>query len=239
LDGAAVIAVGIITAPRTRPTIEKSIRSFFAAGFTDTHVFAEPGSEVFVPKASNITVHVNVSKRGNFKNWVHALGSLLALSTDDWLMVCEDDISWAAMSREVLENDLSKFKREGNRAGGISLYCPIRMSKVLEREYANGRRLTQGWYGARIGRSTWGAQCMVFNREWARELLADKILLAFLADPRWDKNVDALVAETINRKGQELVYRIPCLVDHTFGDGNSSLGYKPDRPELKTKYFAG
>ena len=230
-----MIAVGIITAPRTQPTLHKSVKSMRAAGFNQlTYVFAEPHSEHVV--ADRLSYVWNKERRGNFKNWVHALGSLLALSTDEWLMVCEDDIAWAADAAATLEHDLSTFNREG-MAGAISLYCPIRMSKVLEKDYSSGRTLPQGWYGARLGRSTWGAQCMVFHRVWAMNLLADKILLAFLADPRWDKNVDALVAETINRKGREVVYRIPCLVDHTFGDGNSSLGYKPDRPELRTKYF--
>jgi hypothetical protein len=230
-----VIAVGIITAPRVKPTIYNSVLSYRRAGFTQpTYVFAEPGSEVV--GLDGIHYMNNVTKLGNFRNWVRALGTLLQMSGQDWLMICEDDISWAWGASNTLEYDLSKYNRDA-KTGAISLYCPIRMSKVLERDYANGRPLMHGWYGAKLGRSTWGAQCLVFHRDWALQLLNDQVLLAFLADPRWDKNVDALVAEAINRKGREVVYRIPCLVDHTFGDGNSSLGYKADRPELKTKYF--
>lgn len=229
-----MIAIGIITAPRVLPTIKRSLTSLRNAGFRDdVQIYAEPGSDV--PVDNKVHIHLNAYRKGNFKNWVHALESLIP-SGEEWLMVCEDDIAWATSAADILEYDLSKFDRQG-LAGAISLYCPIRMSKVLERDYANGRPLSYGWYGARIGRSTWGAQCLVFHRDWARKLLADKVLLAFLADPRWDKNVDALVAEAINRRGAEIVYRIPCLVDHTYGEGNSSLGYKADRPELKTKYF--
>jgi hypothetical protein len=230
-----MIATAIITAPRGVPSIERSLASYRAVGFTNqVWVFAEPGSDCVI--LDNVYYQWNAERKGNFRNWVQALSQLLSLTDDEWLMVCEDDIVWAHGAADILEYDLSKFKRDGI-TGAISLFCPIRMSKVLEKQYANGGSLTYGWYGARIGRSTWGAQCLVFHRDWALQLLNDKVLLGFLGDPRWDKNVDALVAETINRKGREIVYRIPCLVDHTFGEGNSSLGYKPERPELKTKYF--
>lgn len=231
-----MIAVGIITAPRAVPTIARSFASYTAAGFAGpTYVFAEPGAHVDLP-AANVHVRRNETRKGNFRNWVKALEALVAVSGDPWIMICEDDISWAVNAADILRKDLHDYKREAS-TGVISLFCPIRMSKVIEREYSNGRTLLQGWYGTRIGRSTWGAQCLVFRRDWAVRLLADDAMATFIADPRWDKNVDALVAESINRKGREVVYRIPCLVDHTFGEANSSLGYKPDRPELKTKYF--
>lgn len=230
-----MIAIGIISAPREQPTISVSIAACRMAGFTqDLHVFAEPGSDLCV--SNGVYTEIHDERKGNFKNWVFALTQLLTRYDEEWLMVCEDDISWAHNASDILEYDLRKFDRRG-QAGAISLYCPIRMSKVLERDYMAGQPLPYGWYGARLGRSTWGAQCLVFHRDWALQLLNDKVLLSFIADPRWDKNVDALVAETINRKGREIVYRIPCLVDHTFGNANSSLGYKPDRPELKTRYF--
>lgn len=231
-----MIAVGIITAPRNKPTLPQSFASYRNAGFEFlTHVFAEPGY-IPIPTTANVRVHRNEVKLGNLRNWVNALSYLLTHTHEPWLMVCEDDISWAVNAVDLLQYDLSKYPVD-DKTGALSLYCPIRMSKVLERNYADGKALRHGWYGASLGRSTWGAQCLVFRRAWATQLLADDVLRAFLADPRWDKNVDALVAETINRRGRVVTYRIPCLVDHTFGDGNSSLGYKPDRPELKTRYF--
>lgn len=229
-----MIAIGIISAPRARPTIKQSIESLRNAGFADdVQVYAEPASDIVVQ--DKVHYHWNYETKGNFRNWIHALESLLAAQTD-WVMICEDDISWAYNAAETLEHDLLKFDVGGN-AGALSLYCPIRMSKVLERDYANGGALIQGWYGARLGKGTWGAQCLVLHRYWAHKLLSDKVLLAYLADARWEKNIDLIVADTVNRAGREIVYRIPCLVDHTFGDGNSSLGYKVDRPELRTKYF--
>jgi hypothetical protein len=227
-----MIEIGIITAPRPHSTITESIGSLRKAGFGQPiTIFAEPESEM--PVCDGCHIVRNEQRRGNFRNWVHALHSLVA-STAEWVMICEDDISWAAGACETLEHDLRNFSHR-SAAGALSLYCPIRMSKVLEKKY--GTPLMQGWYGVNLGRSTWGAQCLVFHRTWATALLNDRVLKAYLLDPRWDKNVDALIADVIARKGREILYRIPCLVDHTFGAGNSSLGYKPDRPELKTKYF--
>jgi hypothetical protein len=229
-----MIAVGIITAPRARPTLAQSFQSYEAAGFRGpTHVFAEPGSKD-IPMAANVRVHRNPERRGNFRNWTRALEQLLMVS-EPWLMVCEDDIQWARGAADVLQNELV-FERS-DRAGALSLYLPIRMSRVLEQQ--RGGLLAPGWYGLNLGRKTWGAQCLVFHRSWAESLLQDPVLLGFLADPKWDKNVDALVATVLEGRGRQIVYRVPCLVDHAFGDGNSSLGYKPDRPELKTRYFEG
>lgn len=228
-----MIEIGIITAPRARPTITESIGSLRHAGFGgDITIFAEPGSEL--PVCDGCHVMRNDHRKGNFRNWVAALQWCAVAPRHDWIMICEDDISWALDASATLRHDLSSWQ-ENMRVGALSLYCPIRMSKLLEKKY--GTPLMQGWYGANLGRGTWGAQCLVFHRTWAASLLNDKVLKAYLADPRWDKNVDALVADVIARKGREIMYRIPCLVDHTFGDGNSSLGYKPDRPDLKTKYF--
>lgn len=230
-----MIAVGIITAPRGKPTLAQSFHSYEAAGFQYlTHVFAEPGSQD-VPMTANVRVHRNAQRKGNFRNWVWALGQLLMVN-EPWIMICEDDIQWASGAASMLVNDLTHWVHWDN-VGAISLYLPIHMSKVLEQTY--GAPLARGWYKLNLGRKTWGAQCMVFHRSWAEALLQDTALLEFLADPKWDKNVDHLVAQTLERRGRSIMYRVPCLVDHTFGDGNSSLGYKPDRPMLRTRYFGG
>lgn len=230
-----MIKVGIITAPRATPTIDRSITSFRAAGFKqEVSIFAEPGSEL--PVCDGCVVVQNEVRRGNFKNWVNALRTL-ALTGSQWLMVCEDDIVWAHDAAATLEHDLNTWVWKSSKAGALSLFFPIRMSKVLENKY--GAPLVQGWYGMNLGRSTWGAQCLVFHMSWAVALLNDSALREFVDNPRWDKNVDALIADVLIRRGREIMYRVPCLVDHTLGEGNSSLGYKPNRPDLKTRYFQG
>lgn len=229
-----MIAVGIITAPRAKPTLCASFESYMAAGFEcQTHIFAEPGVQDF-PQAANVQVHQNETRRGNFRNWVRALEQLL-ITSEPWLMVCEDDISWAQKSQRVLEEILPHWVHDD--AGAISLYLPIRMSKLVEPVY--GAPLPRGWYGLNLGRKTWGAQCLLFRRAWAEALLQDQMLRDYIADPKWDKNVDALVAEVLLKQERKIMYRVPCLVHHNLGNGNSSLGYPAVRPDLETKYFKG
>jgi hypothetical protein len=234
-----MIAVGIITAPRARPTLARSVASLRAAGFKcPVHIFCEPitREEDFlnVVAFEGLMAYENPTRLGNFRNWVHALGQML-ITNATWIMICEDDIQWAQGAAEDLEFDLLNWKHPD--AGAISLYLPIRMSKVLEQ--TNRVPLSRGYHALNLGRKTWGAQCLVFRRAWAEALLQDRVLLDYLADPKLDKNVDAHVAETLVRRGRQIMWRVPCLVEHTLGDGNSSLGYKDDRPELRTKYFKG
>ena len=80
---------------------------------------------------------------------------------------------------------------------------------------------------------------MLFHRVHAFELLTHDSFIAWHADQRNDKNIDAWVAKSIEERGREIVYRIPCLVDHEMGDNNSSIYGAKERPDLRTTYFAG
>jgi hypothetical protein len=210
--------------------------SYRDAGFSNhVQVFADGPVEAL--RDVNVTVHMNKPRLGNFRNWVFALKTLM-LEAADWYMVCEDDITWSTAAAVVLAKDLSHFTLD-NYCGAVSLYCPQRMAKVLEQNYNNGRRLSQGWYGANLGRKTWGAQCLLFHRMHAIDLMSHPSFTEWHRDPRNEKNVDAWVAKSIEERGREIVYRIPCLVDHEMGDNNSSIYGDKVRPELRTTYFAG
>jgi len=235
-----ILSTAIITAPRPTPTLAQSYASYRAAGFgNEVFVFAEDGADVAM---SDVRVVVNKPKLGNLRNWVMALRSIYERTEAAWLMVCEDDITWAAKSAPALAKDLALFSVGANQwrtpVGGLSLYLPIRISKKRERTKG---RIPNGWHheGLQFGSSSWGAQCMVFTRAQAGLLLNDRLLFRYINDPRWNKNVDAIIGDCIHHAGKTILYRVPCLVDHVLGDANSSLGYKPDRPELRTNYFTG
>jgi hypothetical protein len=230
------LRTAIITAPRPRPTLARSLMSYRDAGFRNhVHVLADGPVEAL--RDVDVTVHMNKPRQGNFRNWVLALSTIMR-ETADWYMVCEDDITWSTAAALVLQKDLEKFTLD-KICGGISLYCPTRMAKILERDYANGGRLSKGWYGANLGRKTWGAQCMLFHRIHAFELMTHDSFAQWHANPANDKNVDAWVAKSIEERGKEIVYRIPCLVDHEMGDNNSSIYGDKVRLDLRTTYFAG
>lgn len=222
-----MIATGIITAPRPRSTIVESLASYRRAGFdNDVMIFAEPGPNGIV--ADRVTMLHNEVKLGNLRNWTRAVSMLSSLSPD-YIMICEDDISWCAGARVVLEEALKSLPRMA--AGGMSLYLPNRHARQMT--------LQHGWNAGGAGRKTWGFQCTLFTLRQARNLLANREFGEILRDPSRDKNIDAIVGQVLQNQNLPILYLNPCLVDHDLGRGNSSLGYRDDRPDLETSYFRG
>lgn len=236
-----MIRTAIITAPRPRLTIVESVRSYRAAGFdNEVLVFSDNGDVV----ADRVRTLQNEVRLGNKLNWTRALSVLTTqAATDDWLMVCEDDISWAVNARRDLEEALAELmSRRGamDRAGALSLYAPRRVTKLIC-EQQKSARIAPGWYstGLQMGKRTWGAQCYLFTWHMAVALLSNAQFKGIMADTSRDKNIDAFIGQCLNDMGLDIIYRVPCLVDHDLGRANSSLGYQDARPQLETDYFRG
>lgn len=228
-----MIATGYITAPRPRSTLFDSIKSYRRAGFDNqVFVFAEPGAEEVID--DTVTYLRNETKLGNLRNWHRAL-AVLAKQDADWILICEDDVSWASGAAALLSEDLDRIARTNlvREAGMLSLYLPRRHT----RQFLSP--LAPGWYALGRGPGTWGFQATLFSRSQALSLLGDASFKRYLDNPALDKNVDKFVGTVIAQRGKTILYRVPCLVDHDLGDANSSLGYRDDRPDLRTDYFRG
>lgn len=237
-----MIAVGIITAPRPRATLGSSILSLRGpGGYTGAiNVYADGMTQHDLGNIDNLDVRVvpRVKPLGNLRNWVDALGHLHATSTEPYLMVCEDDITWADNAFVALEDEC-RYIGSLERAGAYSLFLPVRMAKLHERTV--GHAMHPGWQkaGMQVGNKMWGAQCLMFTRAQAEWLLRESLLVTYTSNPKWTKNVDAIVAHCLNTANRNIYWRNPCLVNHTLGEGNSSLGYPIDRPNLRTHNFTG
>jgi len=233
-----VIHFGIITAPRRCPTLLDSVTSLRHAGFGyEILVCSDDASLRWVDRGCELVT--NDKKLGNLRNWFKCLEILESRAQDgDWICVCEDDVTWVCGCRSALESDLRDLQESSTmrEAGVLSLYFPIAMSSTLER---GGAPLERGWHLASRGIKTWGAQCFLLTKQMARELMDSKLTRAYLDSPKWDKNVDGVVADVIGQRDLKILYRVPCLVNHDLGDGNSSLGYADERPKLRTRYFTG
>lgn len=231
-----MIAHGIITAPRPRETLSASVESLRAAGFCDEIVISSDDSSMLGMTLT--TVVLNAVPLGNLRNWASCLQLLLDRTDDPWLCVSEDDVTWVPGCRQALENDLGLLGISGKirTVGALSLYFPIAMSQTIE---TNGEPLPAGWHEATRGLKTWGAQCLLFSRRMAEDLMQSVHMRAYLSDPKWTKNVDGIVADVLFKHSLSILYRVPCLVNHDLGEGNSSLGYADNRPRLKTRYFTG
>jgi hypothetical protein len=222
-----VIATGIITAPRPRSTLSQSLASYRRAGFiNDVVIFAEPGKDSII--ADRVTMISNEVKLGNLRNWTRAL-AVLETKTPEFIMICEDDISWCAGAQNVLMRALDELPN--TMAGGMSLYLPNRHAKRMT--------LREGWNAGGLGSGTWGFQCMLFSLAQARTLLMASEFRDILRNPANDKNVDKFVGQVLLNLHLPILYLNPCLVIHDLGAANSSLGYKDDRPDLETFYFRG
>lgn len=237
-----MIRTAIITAPRPRPTLAQSLGSYRRAGFTDRLLVFSDGGETMV--ADKVLTLQNEVRLGNKANWIRALSVLFREGEPgDWLMVCEDDVTWAQNAASVLDAELALYQHstELKRAGVQSLFAPRRVTDAAKRELGTAR-LPGGWYSydsMQMGRKTWGAQCYLFTWVQAKVLLSDARFQAFSSDPRKDKNIDAIVGQCVNEMGKAVAYLIPCLVNHDLGEANSSLGYADDRPQLRCDYFKG
>lgn len=212
------------TAPRPVPTKDQSIQSFRAAGFTE-RLFVSPDGQVPPFFDTNVLISVKQERLGVLKNWAYTLGVLLKTGADH-LMVMQDDVTWAAGSAEIVYAALGR-----EAMGFVSWYVDPKVGREVEQ--ATGRRpAPAGWYDSRLGGDSGGALCYSFDREVAQRLMDDPQFQDFLATR--ERNIDRLVPKCLMDLGIPMRVRMPGLVHHQLGSGNSSI--KPKKPR-DTFYF--
>lgn len=99
-------AVGVTTAPRPQPTLERTLSSLSAAGWERPRLFAEPGTAL--PSAfASLPQSRRESRLGAFSNWYLGLTELFFREprADAYLM-CQDDAVFALGARDYLETTL-------------------------------------------------------------------------------------------------------------------------------------
>jgi hypothetical protein len=198
-----MIAIAMTTCPRARPTMEKSLASLRAAGFDqDVSIIHDP------------------EKIGALKTWHTALNALVERTTEPFLMVLQDDTSWAIGARPVLEREIVKLGERGQKAGLLS---PFLVNKI-GREFQLQGKLKVGWHPSRLGYSSGGALCYILPRRSAETLLADPWFIDCVRER--PKNIDRWVPGRFLELGFECLYRYPSLVNHALGSGNSSIKAK-------------
>lgn len=102
------IKVVIITAPRRINTIDRSLTSLFEQNIGNIpYIFAEPDSDKFFYR-NQVKLYVNTKRRGCFYNWWYAALYILQRTHSDYVLMCEDDVSWSKGSYDILINGMSK-----------------------------------------------------------------------------------------------------------------------------------
>lgn len=228
----AELAIAITTAPRVRETFTASLASLRNAGFDQTvRVFADKVN----PEGEGCEITRNDPPLDGIKNWYKACRTLLDETDAPWLMILEDDVTWANGAAQALYRDLESL--DPATTGYVSLYLCRMVERFIRRE-KHVQRLDRGMHNAAaMGGRCWGSQAYVLPRRSAERLLADG-MFKNMVQVRW-KNRDLLVSGTLSRLGYKLLYRVPCLVDHRLGSANSSLTKKGVMPDLLTDYWTG
>ena len=191
-------AVGLLTAPRGEPTIDRTLRSLRRAGFDEVHVFAEPGS--WIPaEFDHLPVTLHGGKLGELGNCYTALATLAMLQPHaDCYAIFQDDVEAAQGLRAWCQQE---FWPQGT--GLVSLYT----SRVYRGEAAGWRVLKLGFY------RTFGGVALVFRPD---------VLERFLADGQWlhvrrsrpATGSDAVLGEWATRHEIGIAYHTPSLVEH-------------------------
>lgn len=230
-----MIAVGITTAPRPRETLASSLRSLREAGYEDTvYVFDDGGANI---ADDGVALLRNDPPRGGLRNWQFSLETMLALEPDaEWLLILEDDVTWARGAWAKLTRETGVFN-SGHRVGYASLYLSRRVSSEIEKRKG---RLGRGWHSAALpAKCYWGSLAYMLPRDAAIELVQDHAFRTFCAHSVKNRNRDGVISEHLLRLGRNLYYRVPCMVNHTLGDGNSALGKTKILRNQTTDYWTG
>lgn len=184
---------GIITAPREVPTLGYSVRSF--RRYFDDHltVFAEPG--LLAIDASRTTVIFNTARRGALKNYDKAVRHLLKHSDKPLICVLEDDYIYG----HSFPDRVREIESADGEFGYYNLFTNAN-NPILRNIEAGWQRRDLGWNDA------WGV-AYVFRREILERILMQEYYMK--AFERTDRNIDAVISETLLRMGLGMWYHNP------------------------------
>jgi hypothetical protein len=191
--------VGMTTAPREKPTLERTLESTQSTGWETIHVFAEPNAEV--PRGEGISVSQRPRTLGVFANWFLGLSELVYLEPDaDAYLMLQDDIVFTRNVRAYLESQLWPK----SRIGLVSIYCPepYAQRNVGFHEIESGALLGALTWILPRGTATWlvttGAAHIIRQSRFLEQC----------------NRFDTSIGHLLNRVGLPAFYHSPSLADH-------------------------
>jgi hypothetical protein len=195
-------SVGVLTAPRAEPTLERTLRSLAKAGWDEVRLFAEPGAAI--PRGFPERRVTRRSERVHaWPNFLLALMELLLRQPHaDAYLLCEDDVLFCGGLRAYLEETLWPAER----LGVVSLFTSG------YRDPGNGA----GFFPTRHGLATWGAQAFLFPNAAARAMIRHADIVNHRSrGPRQGKaDTDAMVGWWCQRAGLDCHLHSPSLGQH-------------------------
>lgn len=213
LESKSMIELGMITAPRDESVIARSVASLRGAGFGQTlHVFAEPGS---IPVADpRVEMRYNSERLGCFKNYNHALTTLLAETQQPYVCVLLDDVIYARNLARFLEYTLRQSQ------GWFGYYALI----SIQHEVTLWEQIPEGWFASDVGWESWGGQ-FVMQTEVAKQMVQHPVYVDHLENYVRNQQIDACVSECFKRMELPRYLHVPSLAEH-IGE-TSTLNHGP------------
>lgn len=203
-----------VHAEQTFDYTEQAIKSLRDCGFTETlHLFVEPGGEQHVPAVNyNYEVHNNDEVLGCFKNFARGLWWLVErVPTADWYFMLQDDCLWKKDGYAQMRAACADPAHAS--VGFLSPYTS--KSMIAFGKDRRGRMLAskapKGWVQHKWhNKAFWGAVCMVFPRQSAKDLLDF---------PRFrghthSRKLDVVVGNCTRDMGKAGLVHVPSLCDH-------------------------
>ncbi|OYV82861.1 MAG: hypothetical protein B7Z73_16735 [Planctomycetia bacterium 21-64-5] len=190
------------TAPRARPTLERSLASLIAAGWNGPRLFAEPHTAL-QERFADLPITWRDRKLGAFPNWYLGLSELyLREPLADAYLMCQDDAIFAEGSRSYLEQHLWPAAE----VGVVSIYTPTHWSR--------GRPC--GFHVERHGWASWGALAYIFSNKSLRALLAHPLAIEHrrLGPAGGLRNIDSVVGAWCQAAELPYFVHVPSLVQH-------------------------
>lgn len=212
------ITLALLTAPRSRPTVQHTVGSLRAAGFNQhLFIFAEPHS--VIPDDDNCTVTINKDRLGLNANNQAARLALINCTEAAWLAIIEDDIE---CSPELAAELVTVLPTVSDRIGSVCPYTPKAYSiQAPDLFQLEPRR----WVEYAPGTNSWSAQFHIMRRQTAIRVARD--CAAGLARPGGvggARFCDYVIDSYLKDCGLTNLYHVPSLVDHV-GDDVSTLGH--------------
>lgn len=199
--GVATWAVGVTTAPRQQPTLDRCLDNLRRAGWQQPQLFVDGGAQL-ADRHGRLDVTYREQKVGAWANFYLAMIELLMRQphADAYLLLQDDALLFDGENvREYLQGCLWP----DGPVAAVSLYCP-----------ASYTRRQPGWYSW-PGTWVWGALAFVFDPAAARQFVSDPLVI----EHRWqgrrgDAQVDVVIGRWAQRQGKQVHYCVPSLVQH-------------------------
>lgn len=238
------ISVGILSAPRPEPTLNKCSHAIAESGFSLIHHATESDSRSFLSPCE--FERSPAGFLGNFQNWLQTARDLLTMDHDA-ILIAEDDALFCRDVHAILQRDLWPSQD----CGCVSLYCPA-MSHYSQTSFGLGRTRVVMREPLSSSNNLVGALALVFPVNVLRELVHHESIRHWKGSHGQAKNpgtppyerkaVDTWIGRTLISMGYSIWNYAPSLVQHYVPNplvANSSLGHGMANGNRRARAWAG